>query len=176
MKELLVFCFLVIPVYAMSKDRSEQKKTLLNYLVHADFPELKTVQSLLKIDARCCQVDPIFRYSVLGWAVQVGNVDIVRMILATKKVDINAGDIRERTPLMVAARLRHVAIVRLLLAEKGILVTAVDKWGRSALDYVKALEEDSELDDPEKYIIFDLLSRAGAKLHDGKIKNVAKHK
>ena len=72
------------------------------------------------------QVAALFR------ATREGNVDMVRSLLASPGVDVNARDENGSTPLLEAARYGHDNICRILIAA-GANLKAKDKDGKTAL-------------------------------------------
>ena len=72
------------------------------------------------------QVAALFR------ATREGNVDMVRSLLASPGVDVNARDETGSTPLLEAARYGHDNICRILIAA-GANLKAKDKDGKTAL-------------------------------------------
>ncbi|KAH7129648.1 hypothetical protein B0J13DRAFT_588497 [Dactylonectria estremocensis] len=75
-----------------------------------------------------------FHRTPLSWAAGEGREAIVKLLLATGKVDINAKDRSGRTPLWWAAEGGHEAIVKLLL-EHGADADLKDKDGLTALSW-----------------------------------------
>ena len=76
--------------------------------------------------ARSTQTDALFRATVEG------NTDMVKSLLSSPGVDVNATDERGNTPLLEAARYGHDDICRVLIAA-GADVKAKDKDGKTAL-------------------------------------------
>jgi len=72
------------------------------------------------------QVAALFR------ATREGNTDMVKSLLASPGVDVNARDESGSTPLLEAARFGHDNICRLLIAA-GANLNAKDKDGKTAL-------------------------------------------
>jgi ankyrin repeat protein len=72
------------------------------------------------------QVAALFR------ATREGNTDMVRSLLSSPGVDVNATDERGSTPLLEAARYGHDNICRILIAA-GANLKAKDKDGKTAL-------------------------------------------
>ncbi|KAI7385771.1 hypothetical protein KC336_g17904 [Hortaea werneckii] len=69
----------------------------------------------------------------LWWAAYSGHEAVVRLLLATGKVDANLADFRGETALLAAADAGHEAVVRLLLAASEVDVNPADTYGRTAL-------------------------------------------
>ena len=72
------------------------------------------------------QVAALFR------ATREGNTDMVKSLLASPGVDVNARDESGSTPLLEAARFGHDNICRILIAA-GANLNAKDKDGKTAL-------------------------------------------
>ncbi|KAI0537703.1 hypothetical protein GGR58DRAFT_513583 [Xylaria digitata] len=70
----------------------------------------------------------------LFYAAMNGHLDVVQLLLSTKKANVNAGDRNGRTPLSWAAEKGHETIVRLLL-QNGADVRIRDGDSRRALSY-----------------------------------------
>ncbi|KAF2688457.1 hypothetical protein K458DRAFT_428036 [Lentithecium fluviatile CBS 122367] len=73
------------------------------------------------------------RRSVLSYLAELGNEAIVKLLLGTGKVDVDAKDKDGQTPLWRAAGNGHEAIVKLLLDTGKVDVDAKDKWGQTPL-------------------------------------------
>ncbi|OJJ65880.1 hypothetical protein ASPBRDRAFT_139251 [Aspergillus brasiliensis CBS 101740] len=72
----------------------------------------------------------------LSWAAEAGFVPVVKLLLATGKVDVDARDSRYgRTPLSWAAGAAHPEIVQLLLATNKVDVNSVDYDNRPPLTW-----------------------------------------
>jgi len=80
----------------------------------------------------------------------------VKLLLATRKVDVDVKDGNGRTPLSYAAEHGHEAVVKLLLETEGVDINVKDEgYGRTPLSYaaehgheavVKLLLADSRVD------------------------------
>lgn len=83
-------------------------------------------------------LDPNYRdnsgNSLLGMAAKSGNVDLMKALLATDKVELNSTDNVGRTPLMHAATSKNAEAVRLLL-DAGVDITTRDNLGNTALSW-----------------------------------------
>lgn len=73
--------------------------------------------------------------NLLSWAAERGYLDIAKALIATLKVDVNAGQKKGWTPLHFAADLGHEEIVQLLLEQPSIKINARDYIHRTALSY-----------------------------------------
>jgi len=95
---------------------------------------------------RSAQTEALFRATIEG------NTDMVRSLVSSPGVDINATNERGSTPLLEAARFGHDDICRVLIAA-GADLKAKDKDGKTALmlaiqnnhdDVVRILKEAGE--------------------------------
>ncbi|GAA88079.1 hypothetical protein AKAW_06193 [Aspergillus luchuensis IFO 4308] len=72
----------------------------------------------------------------LSWAAEAGFVPVVKLLLATGKVDVDARDSNYgRTPLSWAAGAGHAEIVQLLLATNQVDINSVDYQNRPPLTW-----------------------------------------
>jgi ankyrin repeat protein/nucleoside phosphorylase len=71
--------------------------------------------------------------TLLLWAARRGKIAIVKVLLASRKIDVNARDKNAQTPLSWAARNGHSEVVKLLLAHGGIEVDVKDSQGQKPL-------------------------------------------
>ncbi|WP_428897956.1 Ankyrin repeat [Parelusimicrobium proximum] len=67
-------------------------------------------------------------------AAEVGNMDIMRFLVETGKVDINMPSVFDITPLIQASANSHDKIIEYLIS-KGAVVDTVDTLGKSALSH-----------------------------------------
>ncbi|KAL8365088.1 hypothetical protein RB595_004080 [Gaeumannomyces hyphopodioides] len=74
----------------------------------------------------------------LSWAAENGHEAVVKLLLATGRVDVDAKDNNGWTPLSWAAEKGHEAVVELLLATGKIDVDAKDNNGRTPLWWAAA--------------------------------------
>lgn len=83
-------------------------------------------------------LDPNYRdssgNSLLGIAAKFGNIELMKALLATGKVDVNSTDNVGRTPLMHAGTSKNVEAVRLLVDNKADISTR-DNLGTTALSW-----------------------------------------
>ena len=75
------------------------------------------------------------RRSILSYLAELGNEVMVKLLLATNKVDVDAKDRGGRTPLSWAAEKGFEAVVKLLLATNKVDVDAKDQWGQTPLSW-----------------------------------------
>ncbi|KAK4446795.1 ankyrin repeat-containing domain protein [Podospora aff. communis PSN243] len=69
----------------------------------------------------------------LSWAAIKGHVDIVQLLLDSKKVDIDPRDSEGRTPLSHASQWEHSDIMQLLLITEKVDINSRDSGGRTPL-------------------------------------------
>jgi ankyrin repeat protein len=92
--------------------------------------------SVRLIDRWIPQSDLIAKdWTVFAWATDNGNKDIVKLLLDTGKVDVDAKDKEGRTPLWWAARSGHEAVVKLLLETGKVDVDVKDQERRTPLSW-----------------------------------------
>lgn len=60
---------------------------------------------------------------------------MVKLLLATGKVDVDSKDRRGQTPLFYAAKNGHETVVKLLLATGKVKVDSKDDYGQTPLSY-----------------------------------------
>jgi ankyrin repeat protein len=75
--------------------------------------------------------------ALLSWAAESGDIALINILLATRKVDVNSEDDKSgRTPLSWAAGNGHVAIVKLLVSTGKVDVDSKDsKFGQTPLSW-----------------------------------------
>jgi len=72
--------------------------------------------------------------TLLLWAAQHGKITLVKVMLANRKIDVNARDKKARTPLFWAAGNGHSEVVKLLLAHSDIKVNVIrNDYGQAPL-------------------------------------------
>jgi len=76
--------------------------------------------------------------SLLLWAARRGEVVIVKVLLANRKIGVNEKDKNSRTPLSYAAEGGHSEVVKLLLAHCDVEVNLWSGRGRTPLSYAAA--------------------------------------
>ena len=69
----------------------------------------------------------------LSWAAQNGREAVVKLLLATDKVDADSKDNYDQTPLWLAARNGHEAVVKLLLATDKVDADSKDSYSQTPL-------------------------------------------
>ena len=69
------------------------------------------------------------RATALHLAAENGHLEVVRLLLATGKAEVDSKDKYGRTPLSWAAENGHLEVVRLLLATGKAKVDSKDKYG-----------------------------------------------
>jgi ankyrin repeat protein len=73
--------------------------------------------------------------TLLSWAAERGDMVVVKVLLGTRKVDINSQTKSGLTPLSRAAEQGHGVVVQLLLACSNVEVNSKDRHGRTPLRY-----------------------------------------
>lgn len=141
--------------------REKPKDTIFDACRKSDMERVRTY-----IAAGGCvtESDSLNKMTMLHMAAFSGNVEMVRMILATRpaqKVDVEAADGDEWTPLHYAADRGHADVVRILVEEEGANANARDTSRRTPL-HLAALGGHTE-------VIAVLLENGGQK----KSKNIA---
>ncbi|OBS16221.1 hypothetical protein FPOA_13027 [Fusarium poae] len=116
----------------------------------------------------------------LLWAARNGNEAMVKMLVDTGKVDVDAKDNNGQTPLSWAAENGHEAVVKMLLDTGKVDVDAKDKGGQTPLWWaatngheavVKMLVDMGKVDvDAEDYIGRTPLSLAATNGHEAVVK------
>src|SRR5271170_7789501 len=76
--------------------------------------------------------------TLLSCAAELGDLALVKVLLATRKVDIDPRTKHSRTPLSYAAASGHEAVVKLLLATDRVDPDSKDSDGRTPLSYAAA--------------------------------------
>jgi hypothetical protein len=100
--------------------------------------------------------------TLLSWAAKSRNIALIKILLATRKVDINSRDMDGWTPLLWAASEGHEAVVKQLLVYNDFDINSRNKDGRTPLSLaarggreavVKQLlaRNDVEADSRDKY-------------------------
>jgi ankyrin repeat protein len=67
------------------------------------------------------------------YAAHYGHEAVAKLLLASEKVDPDAKDLMEWTPLIWATKFGHTAIVRLLLDTGKVYADSKDDYGRTPL-------------------------------------------
>jgi ankyrin repeat protein len=77
--------------------------------------------------------------TLLSWAAGRGDIGLVKVLLATRKIDVNSKDKGGWTPLSCAARNGHAAVVEVLLARDGVDPDSKDaRYGQTPLSWAAA--------------------------------------
>jgi len=71
--------------------------------------------------------------TALSWAAEIGQEEVMKLLLLHKDVDVSSEDRYGRTPLLWAAAGGHEAVVKLLLTRDNIDVSSKDGLGRTPL-------------------------------------------
>jgi ankyrin repeat protein len=77
----------------------------------------------------------IDQMSPLAYAARKGQTEMVKLLLATDKINVDSEDIHNRTPLSYASQGRHHDIVKQLLATGLVDANAKDKYGKTPIWY-----------------------------------------
>lgn len=84
---------------------------------------------------------PIFYKTALFAALEIENYEIIKLLLANDKIDINyKRKIDNRTALHLAVQINNVAIIKLLLEKKDIDINSKDLRRKKPIDYSKSEE------------------------------------
>ncbi|PQE33418.1 Ankyrin repeat-containing domain protein [Rutstroemia sp. NJR-2017a WRK4] len=113
------------------------KRWSLDFNYSQQFPQRMTgmhlavyfgIQEAIKVISHSQYQDSRESYSQtpLLWAAEKGHEVVVKLLLATGKVNIDLKDNRNRTPLFQAAENMHRAVVKLLLATNKVNVNSKD--------------------------------------------------
>ncbi|EFR03973.1 sex-determining protein fem-1 [Nannizzia gypsea CBS 118893] len=76
-----------------------------------------------------------FSRTPLICAAESGHVAVVKLLLATGRVNINKTGYNSQTPLLCAAKCEHVAVVKLLLETGKANINTKDEYGQTPLSY-----------------------------------------
>ncbi|OJJ70221.1 hypothetical protein ASPBRDRAFT_56939 [Aspergillus brasiliensis CBS 101740] len=101
--------------------------------------------------------DPRYGRSPLAWAAGQGHEGVVKLLLATGKVDVDSRSTRGHTPLSWVAWEGHETVVNILLATGEVDVNSKDLDGRTPLSW--AAENGNEA------VIKLLIARGKADVH-----------
>ncbi|KAI1847677.1 hypothetical protein JX265_013937 [Neoarthrinium moseri] len=87
-----------------------------------------------------CTIDDVdksdsYGQTPLSWAAECGHAEVVKLLLETKKVEVNSKDNDGRTPLSWAAKYGHAQVVKLLLETKQVEVDSKDNNGQTPLSW-----------------------------------------
>ncbi|KAL8365148.1 hypothetical protein RB595_004117 [Gaeumannomyces hyphopodioides] len=120
------------------------------------------------------QVDAKSKYKYYRWmrpsrAAGNGHEAVVKLLLATGKVDVESKDEQGRTPLSWAAANGHETVVKLLLATGKVDVESKDKQGRTPLSWAAA---SGQVDAKSRYKDYRRMrpSRAAGNGHEAVVK------
>ncbi|KAH0563399.1 hypothetical protein GP486_002033 [Trichoglossum hirsutum] len=104
--------------------------------VAAYFGLVGTIKGLLKNEYNP-DLPNSYGQTPLSWAAERGHEAVVKLLLATEKVDVDSKDTEYgRTPLSWAAERGHEAVVKLLLATEKVDVDSKDtEYGRTPLSW-----------------------------------------
>ncbi|KAF7177421.1 hypothetical protein CNMCM7691_005626 [Aspergillus felis] len=75
------------------------------------------------------------QFTALHQAASAGKLRMVNLLLMKSGIDINARDIKERTPLWWATKNNHSAVAKRLLAENGLDINAASVGGSTPLHH-----------------------------------------
>ncbi|GKZ77681.1 hypothetical protein AnigIFM56816_011422 [Aspergillus niger] len=77
--------------------------------------------------------DPDWNRTPLSWAIENRHEDVIKLLLSTKTIELNAEDGTGLTPLMLAVEDAHEPIVKLMLAENRVDLNKGCTFGRTPL-------------------------------------------
>ncbi|KAI9781186.1 MAG: hypothetical protein M1839_006294 [Geoglossum umbratile] len=100
--------------------------------IAAYFGLVKTIMGLLKKEDNPDLQDS-YRRTPLSWAAEKGHEAVVKLLLATEKVDLDSKDSYGQTPLSWAAEKGHETVVKLLLATEKVDLDSKDSCRRTPL-------------------------------------------
>ncbi|KAI9764578.1 MAG: hypothetical protein M1839_005804, partial [Geoglossum umbratile] len=107
-------------------------KQMTGVHIAAYFGLVRTIKGLLKNGYNPDLQDSYGRMP-LSWAAERGREGVVKLLLATEKVDLDSKDTSGQTPLSLAAERGHEAVVKLLLATEKVDLDPKDTSGRTPL-------------------------------------------
>lgn len=129
------------------KDKEEQYEILLALIENGDIGVLRFL------------LNPVYNYeitalddksSILHYACHAGILEIVKLIVNNRLVDINHKDDLGRTPLVMAVLFHNYKIVEFLLS-KGANPNIPTNSGKSAIQFAIERKDDKSVDFIEKY-------------------------
>ena len=105
------------------KSRSPKPVSAMHLLAYLGADELISIllEQGFKADAK-----DLNNATPMYWAIHKGNLEVVKLLIARKDVDINACNRQGKAPLSHAAEMGHSAIVELLLTRKDVKADAKD--------------------------------------------------
>lgn len=108
---------------------SDSNKTIFDWVKEGNLTKIESINSQeIKTNDLC--EDGL---SLLHWAADRGNLDIVKYFIQKLKADINIKDVDGQTPLHYAASCGHTEVVKYLL-DKGANPKLLDNEQQSAFD------------------------------------------
>lgn len=78
------------------------------------------------------------RKNIFHWACAKGNLEMIKLLMGLKEIDVNAQTNTLLTPFMIACRQSHLECITYLLRINEIKVNSQDRDGKTALFYAAA--------------------------------------
>lgn len=122
---------------AYQRDFKHQDTHLTSLMKAVGNGDIELVKDLLKKNADIFAIDPITGISVVHFAAQGGNVEVMRLLIehgAESIINLQAAS-NTFTPLMVAVWYQNPEMIRYLLSLEHINANLKDQFGRTAAEF-----------------------------------------